>query len=214
MPEWFYIIIDSPRPVYSLDEACRADNLEIVRILLDAGADVNGVEHAIPLSTVYSVKNENWYQISKLLIKYGASLDYNSPYGGALGDIVGKKSGSALPDFVPESIDEVEQAFRYVLENCDHEKVDWTRVLQESAAGDRISIVKLLIGEGYCTVEATQTEQGMTPLMYAAIGGSPEMVNLLLSYGADKSRVDEDGLTAYDYAVKSKNESVISLLRP
>jgi ankyrin repeat protein len=39
------------------------------------------------------------------------------------------------------------------------------------------------------------------------------MVNILLEYGADKTLVNEDGMTAYDYALETGSTELIELLR-
>jgi ankyrin repeat protein len=46
-----------------------------------------------------------------------------------------------------------------------------------------------------------QTADGTTPLMYAALYGTPEMVTLLLDYGADPKVADKRGATALLFAV-------------
>ena len=163
----------------------------------------------------YSAKVDNWYEISQLLLQNGASLDYTTEYSvgrfSVLQDIVQVRGGAALPGYIPESKEEVMKAFNYALEKCDHNKVNWMRVLKASVTNDRIEIVQLLLEQEYCTVNDTSI--GMTALMFAARDSTPEMVKLLLEYGADKSiKSTDDGKTAYDYAVQFNNKDVIALL--
>ena len=214
MPKWFHVFVDAPRPIYALGKACYLDNIEIIQILIDAGADVNGVENAIPLSAVYLKKNDNWYEISKLLILNGASLEYATHYSGGksciLRDIVHVRAGGALEGYIPESNEEVIKAFKYALENCDHDNIPWENTLLWCVIFDRVEIVKLLLDQKYCDVN--DTDSGMTALMVAARNSTAEMVELLLDYGADKSMKCPDGKTAYDYAVQSNNADVIAIL--
>lgn len=202
------------RVCYPLNEACGTGNIELIELLIENGADVNCNDGLTPLSVTYSSKIDNWYEISQLLLQNGASLDYTTEYSGGkssvLQDIVRVRSGAALPGYKPESKEEVIKAFNYALEKCNHNNVNWMRVLQHSVSNDRIEIVKLLLEQKYCTVNDTSV--GMTALMFAARDSIPEMVQLLLDYGADKNIKSTDGKTAYDYAVQFNNKDIIALL--
>lgn len=202
------------RVCYPLNEACGTGNIELIELLIENGADVNCNDGLTPLSITYNSKVDNWYEISQLLLQNGASLDYTTEYSGGkssvLQDIVQVRSGAALPGYKPESKEEVIKAFNYALENVNHNNVNWMRVLQHSVSNDRIEIVKLLLEQEHCTVNDTSV--GITALMFAARDSTPEMVKLLLDYGADKSIKSTDGKTAYDYAVQFNNKDIIALL--
>ena len=162
----------------------------------------------------YFQKPKNWYNTSLYLLENGASLDYKSHHSedNVLIDIVASRPGKISVEEGEEDNTEVVLSFHYALENCDHSKINWMRVLQNSVSYDRIEIVKILLDDGYCDVNDTSV--GMTALMFAARSSTPEMVQLLLDYGADKSIKTSDGKTAYDYAVENeKGEEMISLLR-
>lgn len=202
------------RVCYPLNEACGAGNIDLIELLIENGADVNCNDGLTPLSITYSSKADNWYNISLILIEKGASLDYTTEYSGGkssvLRDIVKVRSGAALPGYKPESKEEVIKAFNYAIENINHNNVNWMRVLQHSVCNDRIEIVKLLLDEGYCNVNDTSV--GMSALMFAARDSAPEMVQLLLDYGADKSIKSTDGKTAYDYALELDRYEIAEML--
>ena len=202
------------RVCYPLNEACGTGNIELIELLIENGADVNCNDGLTPLSITYNSKVDNWYEISQILIKNGASLDYITDYSGGkssvLQDIVQVRSGAALPGYKPESEEEVIKAFNYALENVNHNNVNWMRVLQHSVSNNRIEIVEFLLEQEYCAVNDTSV--GITALMFAARDSTPEMAQLLLDYGADKSIKSTDGTTAYDYAVQFNNKDVIALL--
>ena len=137
------------------------------------------------------------------------TFTYHTIKSSVLQDIVQNRQGASLSGYEPDH-EEVIKAFNYALENCDHNNVNWMRVLQHSVSNDRIEIVKLLLEQEYCTVNDTSVE--MTALMFAARDSTPEMVKFLLDYGADKSIKSTDGKTAYDYAVQFNNKDIIALL--
>ena len=196
---------------YPLLIACGNDNFEIVKMLVEAGADVDCNDGRTPLSLTYCAKKDHWYQISTYLIENGASLDYVTEYSGGkssiLMDITHAKPGAALEGYVPDKEEEVLAAFNYALEHCDHSKVNWVRVLQYSVTWDRIEIVKFLLDENYCNVNDT-TPSEMTALMFAARDSTVEMTQLLLDMGADKDMIDSEGKTAYDYAVEYGDDGI------
>ncbi len=199
---------------WPLSEACLTHNIEIVRMLLEAGADPNCNDGYPPLSIAYLGKPDRWYPTSCLLIEYGASLDYTTESSGGkshiISNIVSVRAGSALPGYVPENEEEVLEAFYYAMEHCDHDKVDWRWALHDSVSADRIEIVQFLLDENYCDVN--DTSRGMGALQFAARDSTAEMVQLLLDRGADKTYRDCYGYTAYDYAVEKKKEDMLSLL--
>lgn len=211
----FNTICEARGTTYPLIVACGMDNFEIVKVLVEAGADVNCNDGRTPLSLTYCAKKEHWYQISLYLIENGVSLDYVTEYSGGtssvLRDIVQPKPGAALSGYVPESEAEVLAAFNYALEHCDYSNVDWMWVLQESVIFDRVEIVKLLLDENYCNVNDT-TFSGMTALMFAARSSTIEMTQLLLDRGANKSSIDSREKTAYDYAVEKGKDDIAFLL--
>lgn len=211
----FNTLMEEWGTTYPLITACRKDNFEIVKMLVETGADLNCNDGRTPLSMTYCAKSKNWYKISTYLIENGASLDYVTDYlngnSSILSDIVWPRSGAALQGYVPESETEVMDAFLYALEHCDHSKVDWTDVLWDSVMYDRIEIVEYLLDNNYCNVNDV-TFSGKTALMVAAYSSTAEMVQLLLDKGSDKDYIDPDGKTAYDYAIQYEKYETAELL--
>ena len=70
--------------------------------------------------------------------------------------------------------------------------------------------VKALLASG-ANADAT-TENGMTPLMYAALNGSAEIAQILIDGGAQVNAKRNDGLTAIDLAAFFGHMGVVSML--
>lgn len=210
-PEWWQALMHQSTE-YPLVEACRIGNIEVVHMLVESGANVNIGSNFTPLSSVYSQKPDNWYELSLYLIDNGASLNYDSFYAGGniLTDILGHRPGSMLEKYGSEETSEVMLAFFNAIENTDCNKIKWERVLQHAITNDRHEIVEFLIKGNYCAVNDTST--GMTPLMFAARDSDARMVQLLLNAGADPSIVSDEGMTALAYAKRYGEDAVIALL--
>ena len=203
------------RGTYPLTEACIVGNFDMIKLLVENGADVSCNSGITPLSVIYRDKPEKWYEISLFLIESGADINYYTDWyrdcSSILQDIVQSRPGGSAIDYEPEDPDEVMAAFNYAMENCDHNKVNWTSVLQWSVTFDRIEIVSFLLDKGYCDVN--DRIGSMTPLMFAARDSTVEMVELLLSYGAHTEPVSDDGKTACDYAVEYGKDDIADLLK-
>ena len=214
LPLWMHGILDY-RVMYPLTEACYTGNVELVKLLLDRGADINCNDGLTPLYATYVSKNENWYEISLLLLDNGADINYKTEYSGKntaiLLDIMVKQP-LEKDSYVAEREGEVMAAFLYAMERCDHSQVDWNQVLQKGVFYNRVEITKYLLENGYCN--ANDHKGNMTPLMFAARNCSAEMVELLLSYGADKAVTDKGGKTAYDYAIENGYTDIAELIKP
>lgn len=191
-----------------LFEACRADSPEMVQLLVAHGADVNANNGWTALHVTLEKKQPNWYAIARCLLAGGATLDYTTRGQGdsvaSLVDIVSRwgPAGDA---------EQVKAMFFYALNRVDHRRIDWPDVLGHAAASDRLEIVTFLLESGLC--EADPAQEAFTPLMWAARDASPEMVALLLRHGADPTRVNDRGMTAYDLALQH-NPDTAPLLAP
>jgi ankyrin repeat protein len=86
--------------------------------------------------------------------------------------------------------------------DADVNKTGWTP-LHYAASGGKAEVVQLLL-DHYAYVDA-ESPNGTTPLMMAAMYGTTGAVDVLLAAGADPTLKNALGLTALDFASKSKN---------
>jgi ankyrin repeat protein len=73
--------------------------------------------------------------------------------------------------------------------------------LHYAASSGQLAIISLLI-EHSAYIDA-ESPNGTTPLMMAAMYGSPESVKLLLQEGADPQLKNQQGLTALQFAQRA-----------
>lgn len=87
-----------------------------------------------------------------------------------------------------------------------------TTVLHEAALGGSPEVVTLVLAKG-AAVNATDKDSAATPLHYASSFGRIEVVRVLLNHGADTTLKDGEGRNAQQAAMASGQEAVAALLR-
>ena len=219
--------------------AIKAKDINRVRTLLDAGANVNalaknilGIENISPL---YYAVNEGDTEIIKLLLDKGADANFNPPIGGG------------TPLMVAAQRDETEIVRLLLTYGADIKVMDKNlghTALTIAAAVGHIKTVKLLLDHGAPVDEQSDTgatplqlavatsngdlvrllldqhadvnhrdKYGRTPLMSATCPEClPEIARLLLARGADVNARDVQGKTAFYYAQAQANQKVITVL--
>lgn len=76
---------------------------------------------------------------------------------------------------------------------------------------NRYDLIKTLVLEGHADVNGGASV--WKPLAYAVISSQLVVVEFLLSQGADPHNVkDQDGLSAFDYAVMNKDSRILQAL--
>jgi ankyrin repeat protein len=91
-------------------------------------------------------------------------------------------------------------AAQLIKRGADVNKTGWT-ALHYAASSGQLAIISLLI-EHSAYIDA-ESPNGTTPLMMAAMYGSPEAVKLLLQEGADPQLKNQQGLTALQFAQRA-----------
>ena len=74
------------------------------------------------------------------------------------------------------------------------------------------SIILLLLEYGF-DPNAKGTRNGYTPLHDAVWASNKEAAKILLEHGADPSIKNKDGLTAYEFAVKSNKQEIALVIK-
>ena len=103
----------------------------------------------------------------------------------------------------------LEAAASLVKRDADVNKTGWAP-LHYAATGGSLPILSFLL-EQHAYIDA-ESPNGSTPLMMAAMYGTPEAVKLLVDAGADPLLKNQQGLTAIDFARRASRTESVDLL--
>ena len=98
---------------------------------------------------------------------------------------------------------------KLVERDADVNKTGWT-ALHYAASGGHLQVIDFLL-ENSAYIDA-ESPNGTTPLMMAAMYGSPESVKLLIQAGADLNVKNMVGMTALDFAVRADRQNSKELI--
>ena len=223
MPWLFYTIMEQWR-CYPLSFACEdagdTGELEIVEILLSAGADVNGKiadgHPSTQIQHVYYQKRKYWYEVSSFLIEHGAAI--GNPK--TLESILFKPNDYEIED---EMI--VNSVFINTIAECDCEEINWDDLLCNCAYYDRYELMLYLLENYNADINADINASVHDKTILCGIVSSVSeqksdsfkerrynMTKYLLEHGADPTLKSTEGKDAMDYAIESKNEKMIELI--
>jgi ankyrin repeat protein len=93
--------------------------------------------------------------------------------------------------------------------DADVNKPGWT-ALHYAATGGQLAVMTFLL-DNSAYIDA-ESPNGTTPLMMAAMYGSPQAVKVLIQAGADLNIKNQMGLTALDFAVRAQRQNAKELI--
>jgi ankyrin repeat protein len=98
---------------------------------------------------------------------------------------------------------------KLVEHDADVNKPGWAPLHYAASAG-HVQIVEYLL-EHSAYIDA-ESPNGTTPLMMAAMYGNPEAVKMLIQEGADLHQKNQQGLSAWDFAVRGQRQNSKELI--
>jgi ankyrin repeat protein len=204
--------------VYFFQSAIQSNDIDLARILLNAGVDVNGVPIGSSQKTALqqAVSADN-FELAKVLLDYGANV--NAPPS--------NYNRTALQSAVDRgSMELVQVLLSHGADIHAPGTIEYGTALQSAAEAGHVEVVKLLLhfakirdsqahtSDNYPDSDTASYDWQSTMLPAAAQGGLFEIVKLLLTEGADINTVPPGTryATALQEAVGRQDLKIVHLL--
>jgi len=184
----------------ALNTAVCYDHPDILSILLEAGTDPNIQGGHVPALHV-AAANDN-VEAAKILISHGAKIDVRDTVNNDTALLYGIRDGKfSVAELLLEA-------------GADPNLTDQRGFapVHIAVARNDANIVQRLLDYG-ATINSRTRSDGKTPLMIAAAAGFKEMVEMLLSRGADPSIVDSAGKSPLERAAECHRAGVAEILK-
>jgi len=175
------------------------ENIELVQLLLDAGADPN-LKDGEDQTSLERAMNHDRNGIVRLLLERGAVMEVED--ASEAFRVAVRRDQLAV-------VESLLQSHVQVNEPLD----DGLTPLHVAVRDGKLDIAKYLIEQEADVDAVSQDDDGRSVLQATVgIGGSPEIATLLLDSGADPNFVDKHGVSVLHTAVTSGNAAVVSQL--
>jgi uncharacterized protein len=177
-------------------KAVRLDDVKTVQALLERGFDPNTVSPTGVPGLMIAVREPS-LKVAQLLASWPKTTT----------EVRNDKDESVL--MLAALKGDLPLVKQLVERNADVNKPGWTPLHYAASSGQVLVIEFLLEHSAYIDAESPN---GSTPLMMAAMYGSPEAVKVLIQAGADLNVQNQLGLTALDFAVRGRRQNAKALI--
>ncbi|KAI1067289.1 hypothetical protein LB506_004053 [Fusarium annulatum] len=189
-----------------LQRAASQGNLELVKLLIDLGANVNAKAPGSLTTVLQYASMQSSVEIVKYLVKHGASINEKA-------STVYKATALGLA--VANNHNRI--AIYLIEQGASTDKCHTTSgatLLQLAAKHRNHEIVTYLVENGAAVNAAPSTDRGATALQFAAIYGNLKMAVFLIEHGAHVSAkgAEVDGRTALEGAAEHGRLDMVHLL--
>ncbi len=179
--------------------AAKLGSSEIVRKLLNAGADINDRNFNGGTALMYSAIRGDQETLT-LLLENGAEVNLDAKFGWTALMVAAAKGHT----------DQVSVLLEYGANANVRDIYEWTPLMRATFSGHGQTVAALL-NHAQTDVDA-QDENGATALHHAATNGFEPIVELLLERDASMAIRDRFGLNARDRAVANEHAAIAGLL--
>ena len=177
-------------------KAVQVDNVRTVQTLLQRGFDPNTVNPEGVPALMVAVREPS-LKVAELLASWPQTrTEVRNAHDES------PLMLAALKGFLP-------LVKKLVNNDADVNKPGWTP-LHYAATGGHVPVIEFLLDES-AYIDA-ESPNGTTPLMMAAMYGSPEAVKALIQAGADLTLKNQQGMTALDFAVRGQRANARELI--
>jgi ankyrin repeat protein len=175
--------------------AARQDCLDCVKVLIEAGADVNQVTHYGWTPLLTATQNRH-YKLAAYLLEHGANPNILN-------------NGGWGPLYIATDNRNIEGG-DYPVRKPDMDHLEYIKLLIDRGANVNARVCGVKSTPAKCSGDSTETrtnftmqwlyEDGATPFLRAAQSSDVALMKLLLEYGADPTIKTSDDITALDVA--------------
>jgi uncharacterized protein len=176
--------------------AVTRDDAATVRELLDRGFDPNTI-NAQGLTGLYLALRDSSLKTAQVLVEWPKT------------NVESRTPQDESPLMMAALRGRTEIVRKLVARDADVNKTGWTP-LHYAATSAHLDIIELLL-EHHAYIDA-ESPNGTTPLMMAAMYGTPAAVKLLLESGADPTLRNQLGLTALDFANRGERKDAAQMI--
>ena len=159
----------------ALHFASRQGFADVVKALVDGGADVNQIDPGDKSTPLVVATINGFFDIGKYLLEKGANPNLSADNG------VAPLYGTLNVQWAPKALYPQPQAYR----QQQTAYLDYMKLLLDKGADPNARLMRKVWYSGYNFDLAGVDEIGATPFWRAAYGGDVEAMKLLVSYGAD-----------------------------
>lgn len=218
-----YSVPLSIQPIYNIiDEdvklplvtACDVGDAELVKLLLEKGADPNLFlkDNWTPIEVLFERGHKNRLEIAKLLVQNGANVDLYASYHTALFCELSKYMRT-VDNSSKEEREYSIRCIRYLLENgANPRNNEKNTIIHYFAASGDVESLSVFSVDFKEFISQTNI-YGETPLIWATRKARRECIIFLIDNGAAINTMDHNGKTALDYAIESGNMEIIQLFQ-